>query len=180
VIHSSLSCLNKLNITLEILDKTEIGKIVNSLHKHPDASIQAKAGTIVSKWKKNVIAPEEPKRPSKPKSKETKIPLPKKQKIEEKIETSENIEEVYIPASPPQEKPIESPPQYVAQPLMDIIDDNTPIKKKVRYVNTLNGLRLIVIDGSMKNVWRVSSTSIRTTNPLQNVHHFDLKTAQAS
>ena len=77
IVHSCLSCLNKLAISTEILDKTQIGKIVNKLAKHPDASIQAKANTIVSKWKKIVTEQEDPKRLIRPK-KETKIVLPKK------------------------------------------------------------------------------------------------------
>lgn len=77
IVHSCLSCLNKLSISTDLLDKTQIGKIVNKLAKHPDPSIQAKANTIVSKWKKIVTEQEDPKRPLKPK-KETRVVVPKK------------------------------------------------------------------------------------------------------
>jgi len=59
VLHSVLSCLNKLNISLETLQRTDIGKIVNGLNKHVDSSISAKAVSIVSKWKKQVAPPSE-------------------------------------------------------------------------------------------------------------------------
>lgn len=77
IVHSCLSCLNKITISTELLDRTQIGKIVNKLAKHSDASIQAKANTIVSKWKKMVSEQEDSKKPQKPK-KETKIVVPKK------------------------------------------------------------------------------------------------------
>ena len=77
IIHTCLSCLNKLSISTELLDKTQIGKAVNKLAKHSDPSIQAKANTIVSKWKKIVTEQEDSKRPQKLK-KETRVVLPKK------------------------------------------------------------------------------------------------------
>lgn len=52
IVHSCLSCLNKLTINTELLDKTSIARIVNNLVTHPDPSIHAKANTIISKWKK--------------------------------------------------------------------------------------------------------------------------------
>jgi hypothetical protein len=77
IVHSCLSCLNKITINTELLDKTQIGKTVNKLAKHSDASIQAKANTIVSKWKKMVSEQDDPKKLQKLK-KETKIVVPKK------------------------------------------------------------------------------------------------------
>jgi TFIIS helical bundle-like domain. len=77
IVHSCLSCINKLTISTELLDRTHIGKIVNKLVKHPDPSIQAKANTIVSKWKKMVTEQEDPKKLQKPK-KETRVIVPKK------------------------------------------------------------------------------------------------------
>ena len=68
IVHSCLSCLNKLAISLELLDKTQIGKAVNKLVKHADPSIQAKANTIVSKWKRIVTEPDDTKRPQKAKT----------------------------------------------------------------------------------------------------------------
>jgi hypothetical protein len=65
IVHSCLSCLNKLTLSSELLDKTQIGKTVHKLAKHPDASIQAKANTIVSKWKKMVTEKEDLNKPSK-------------------------------------------------------------------------------------------------------------------
>lgn len=76
ILHSSLACLNKLTISTDLLDKTQIGKTVNKLVKHSDPSIQAKSSTIVSKWKKMVTEQDSNKRP-KP-VKETRIVLPKK------------------------------------------------------------------------------------------------------
>ena len=77
IVHSCLSCLNKLTISTDLLDKTQIGKTVNKLSKHPDPSVQAKANTIVSKWKKMVTEQEDSKKPQKPK-KETRVVVPKK------------------------------------------------------------------------------------------------------
>ena len=62
IVHSCLSCLNKLSISAELLEKTQIEKTVNKLAKHPDASIQAKANTIISKWKKMITEQEDPKK----------------------------------------------------------------------------------------------------------------------
>ena len=80
VLHTMLSCLNKLNISLETMQKTEIGKVVNGLSKHTDSSISAKAASIVAKWKKQVTeTAEESKSASKiPKVKETRLPVPMK------------------------------------------------------------------------------------------------------
>ena len=77
IVHSCLSCLNKISINTEILGKTQIGKTVNKLAKHFDPSIQAKSNTIVSKWKKMVSEQDDPKKLQNPK-KETKIVVPKK------------------------------------------------------------------------------------------------------
>lgn len=63
---------------MEILDRTEIGKIVNGLSRHQDLSIQAKAGQIVSKWRKMITNPEEPPRNVKKVTNEKRIPLPKR------------------------------------------------------------------------------------------------------
>ena len=80
ILNSILSSLNKLTITMDILDRTEIGKIVNNLFKITDPSIQAKAKSIVSKWKKLVVPTEEERKQTiKPlKIKETRVSLPKK------------------------------------------------------------------------------------------------------
>ena len=77
IVNSCLSCLNKLTISTEILDRTQIGKAVNKLVKHSDPSIQAKANTIVSKWKKIVTEQDDVKRPLRIKQ-ETRVILPKK------------------------------------------------------------------------------------------------------
>jgi TFIIS helical bundle-like domain len=100
ILNSCLSCLNKLSISTEILDKTQIGKTVNKLVKHPDSSIQAKANTIVSKWKKIVTEQDDTKRPQKLKN-ETRVVLPKKYslcrpKVFEVVDNSEQVEEVSI------------------------------------------------------------------------------------
>lgn len=77
IVHCCLSCLNRLSISTEILNRTQIGKAVKKLIKHADSSIQAKANTIVSKWKKIVTEQEDPKKPQKPKI-ETRVVLLKK------------------------------------------------------------------------------------------------------
>ena len=77
IVNSCLSCLNKLAMSTEILDRTQIGKTVNKLVKHSDPGIQAKSNTIVSKWKKIVTEQEDLRRPLKAK-KETRVILPKK------------------------------------------------------------------------------------------------------
>jgi hypothetical protein len=69
-------------MTMEILEKSGIGKTVNNLCKINDPSLQAKAKSIVSKWKKLVTNPEEERKPitnvKKPKVKEVRVPLPKR------------------------------------------------------------------------------------------------------
>jgi hypothetical protein len=77
IVHSCLSSLNKLTISTDLLDRTQIGKTVNKLAKHNDPSIQAKANTIVSKWKKMVSEQDDPKKTLKPK-KETRVVVPKR------------------------------------------------------------------------------------------------------
>lgn len=67
VIHSVLSCLNKLNISMDTLQRTDIGKTVNGLSKHMDSSISAKAASIVSKWKKQITGPQDEGSKSAPK-----------------------------------------------------------------------------------------------------------------
>lgn len=52
LVQSVLSSLNKLNITKEVLSKTNIGTIVNSLKSYSDTSIQVKAASIFSRWEK--------------------------------------------------------------------------------------------------------------------------------
>ena len=146
IVHSCLSCLNKLTISTELLEKTKIGKVVNKLAKHSDPSIQAKANTIVSKWKKIATEQEDLKPYSKLK-KETRVVLPKKyvlcrSKLPEVMENSERVEEVYIPQSPPESN--ETTQQY------EVIE-SASTNKLVRYVNTLYELRLIVIDGPIKS-----------------------------
>lgn len=76
VIHSVLSSLNKLAITKEDIEKTEIGRIVNSLKKSNDQSIQAKATGVVAKWEKMIrdAAESAIKPPAKPKT----VPTPAK------------------------------------------------------------------------------------------------------
>ena len=77
IIHSCLSSLNKFTISTDLLDRTQIGKAVNKLVKHADPSIQAKANTIVSKWKKMVTEQDDTKRLQRPRV-ETRVVLPKK------------------------------------------------------------------------------------------------------
>lgn len=78
VLHSVLSCLNKLAITMELLERTEIGKVVNSLCKATEPSIAAKASSIVSKWKKLFSTPTEDRKVQPKKLKETRVALPTK------------------------------------------------------------------------------------------------------
>ena len=80
ILNGILSSLNKLTITMDILERTDIGKIVNNLSKIPDLSIQAKAKSIVSKWKKLIMpSEEEQKQAIKPlKIIESQVSLPKK------------------------------------------------------------------------------------------------------
>eukprot|EP00360_Condylostoma_magnum_P000040 CAMPEP_0168314814 /NCGR_PEP_ID=MMETSP0210-20121227/9514_1 /TAXON_ID=40633 /ORGANISM="Condylostoma magnum, Strain COL2" /LENGTH=82 /DNA_ID=CAMNT_0008285141 /DNA_START=322 /DNA_END=570 /DNA_ORIENTATION=- len=80
---------------MEILDRTEIGKTVNGLSKHQDLSIQAKAGQIVSKWRKMISSPEEAPRNVKKNTNEKRVPLPKRQKLDERA--SLEAQEAYTP-----------------------------------------------------------------------------------
>lgn len=66
VLNSILSTLNKLTITIEILDRTKVGKKVGALARHSDPAISAKAGSLISKWKK-LLAPKEERKTAKPK-----------------------------------------------------------------------------------------------------------------
>jgi hypothetical protein len=78
ILHSILSCLNKLAITMELLERTQIGKVVNSLCKATEPSIAAKASSIISKWKKLLSSPIEERKAQPKKLKETRVALPMK------------------------------------------------------------------------------------------------------
>ena len=84
-------------------------------------------------------------------------------KLSEVVETSGKVEEVYIPVSP-----IE-----IAQPF-ETIEPTT--KKHIRYFNTLNELRLIVIDGPKKKTLKFSNISGELTSRMQNVQASGPKT----
>jgi hypothetical protein len=71
ILNQILSVLNRLGITIDILERTKIGKKVGGLTKHTNASISAKAGSLISKWKK-LLAPKEERKPVKPKLKDSK------------------------------------------------------------------------------------------------------------
>jgi hypothetical protein len=175
IINSILSSLNKLTITMDILEKTEIGKVVNNLSKVMDPSIQAKAKSIVSKWKK-LVAPSDEERKQvikPPKIKEAKVSLTKKYellrpRLEEKALIMEEpipMEEVYLPASSPpiiENEPEPSP--------INIENKSGRSKNTVRYVNILNELKLILIDGSMTSTWNASNISEGMTSPMQSAH----------
>ncbi|OMJ81331.1 hypothetical protein SteCoe_18255 [Stentor coeruleus] len=163
IIHSCLSCLNKLTLNIELLDKTQIGKTVQKLAKHPDASIQAKANTIVSKWKKMATEKEDSSKPSKIK------PRPiaqKKIKTPEVFNTLDKQEEVYIPQSPLPDL-IEIMPNNQYQ----LTESTSSTKKIVRYFNTLYELRLIVIDGLIKIALKKLNTFGELMNPMLNAHY---------
>jgi TFIIS helical bundle-like domain len=51
IVYTSLSCLNKLTLTSDHLERTQITKIVSKLTQHPDSIIQTKANTLISRWK---------------------------------------------------------------------------------------------------------------------------------
>ena len=67
LVQSILSSLNKLSISKEILKKTNIDNVLNSLGLLPDTSIQIKASSILSLWEKisndeeMIYKPREPK-----------------------------------------------------------------------------------------------------------------------
>lgn len=52
LIQSILSSLNKLCLSKEILQRTNIGNILNGLKNARDISIQVKASSILSRWEK--------------------------------------------------------------------------------------------------------------------------------
>lgn len=64
VVHTLLSCLNKLSISPETMQRSDICKVMSSLSKHTDFSIGAKASSILAKWKKQLpeAAPSAPAR----------------------------------------------------------------------------------------------------------------------
>ena len=68
------------------------------------------------------------------------------------------LEEVYLPVCPPVS--IEN----TYEPLPMNLDISPSNKKTVRYVNILNELKLILIDGSMKNTWNASNISEEMTS----------------
>lgn len=49
LLHTILSILNKINVSVELLDTTKIGKLVSTLTKHPEQSVQAKSSAIIKK-----------------------------------------------------------------------------------------------------------------------------------
>ena len=79
------------------------------------------------------------------------------------IETSP-LEEVYLPVCPP----ITNENTY--EPLPRNMDISPTNKKTVRYVNILNELKLILIDGSMMSTWNASNISEEVTSPMPSAH----------
>jgi TFIIS helical bundle-like domain. len=73
MIQNILSSLNKLTISKEIFQITNIGTILNSLKSLADTSIQAKAASILSRWEKMTVDDEGPYRP-----REAKVEMNKK------------------------------------------------------------------------------------------------------
>ncbi|CAG9318734.1 PPP1R10 [Blepharisma stoltei] len=114
LLHTILSCLNKLPVTTEILEATMIGKAVKSICKHSEPGLQAKAVALIKKWASAIENPNEVHRPPKPNYNETKIELPKRQKVEEQVP----IEEIH------------------SDPETNEYHDFS--KKRVRYVNILS------------------------------------------
>jgi hypothetical protein len=78
---------------------------------------------------------------------------------------SSPLEEVYLPVCPP------IPYENTYEPLPMNMDISPTNKKTVRYVNILNELKLILIDGPMMNNWSESNTSEETMNPTLLVYH---------
>jgi len=76
-----------------------------------------------------------------------------------------SMEEVYLPASSPpiiENEPEPSP--------INIENKSGRSKKTVRYVNILNELKLILIDGSMTSTWNASNISEEMTSPTPSAH----------
>ncbi|CAG9324631.1 unnamed protein product [Blepharisma stoltei] len=132
LLHTIIACLNKFTISVELLETTKIGKALGGLLKHPDVSIQNKSGALIKNWKDILLAPSESARPPKPNYNETKIEIPKRQKVEEDIKQEESAE-------------------YIIEQYNEIDDYSN---KHVRYVNILSELSLIVIDGWMRTIWK--------------------------
>ena len=78
------------------------------------------------------------------------------------------LEEVYLPFCPPVSM------ENTYEPLSHEINISPSNKKTVRYVNILNELKLILIDGTMINNWNESNTSEEMMNPTHLVSHKDL------
>lgn len=85
MLHRILSCLNKIVVNLDILERTKIYKAVKTICKHSDINLQTKAGALIKKWK-DMHNPE-PKLPTQTSS-ET-VELPMKHTREDYEETSE-------------------------------------------------------------------------------------------
>lgn len=66
LVQSILSSLNKLTITKEVFERTNIGNILNSLKSSTDTSIQVKASSILSRWEKMTVEEEIPYKPREP------------------------------------------------------------------------------------------------------------------
>lgn len=149
VLHTMLSCLNKLNISRETMQRTEIGKVVNSLSKHTDSSISAKAASIVAKWKKQIAEPAEESKSARQmtKAKETRVtvvPVPAKRPVDEPIR--------FLPMDPP------PPSVELYQPV-----------RRVRYALILKRISLSNVDGWRTSTSPLPSSSTATTNPTRAV-----------
>ncbi|CAG9327858.1 unnamed protein product [Blepharisma stoltei] len=119
VLHRILSCLNKIVVNLDILERTKIYKAVKSICKHSDINLQTKAGALRKKWKEM------------------------KQPIEAKPNPIPSDVVAELPAKHPREETLEE------TEIMENKNDNDEdysLKRHVRYVLYNKELKLIIID----------------------------------
>ncbi len=120
VVHTLLSCLNKLSISPESMQRSDICKVVGSLSKHLDFSIGAKASSILAKWKKQLPEPA----PSAP-ARELVVPLGPK--------PVPQVPELPKPPQPPRSVPVPAPvPVPVSEP------PQPPQPLRLRHVSSLD------------------------------------------
>jgi len=129
--------LSGMNVSVEILKVTQIGKVVNKLRKHADNRVASIANTILTDWKSSVT-PSSPSLSSSTSSlssssssveKSTK-PAAAKLKVAEKLESQQSIKNEEKEKEKEKEKEDEEEAQSSDEDSDDDDDDKAPSKKK--------------------------------------------------
>ncbi|OBZ83679.1 Transcription elongation factor S-II [Choanephora cucurbitarum] len=108
-----LDTLSKLEVTGDLLKKTDIGKVIGKLRTHKDPKLSVKAKLVVKKWKDDVVR-QTPPQSSTPVNKppsQTSTPINKPPSIS--VNVSKRTSPTSSQASSPKTPPTEGPPRTV-------------------------------------------------------------------